>query len=154
MGEYIRRRRLSVAGTAAAEENRWKVIDLALRLGYESPEAFSKAFQAMHGVTPSQAKKENTELKVLSPMTFQLTIRGGMEMNYRIVEKDGFFIVGFKTRITLQFAGVNPQMEMLVQKLTPQSIAAFERLMRCGTHWNAQRLRQIFRIEPTEGLRA
>ncbi len=121
LGEYIRRRRLSVAGLMLQKES-VKVIDLALQLGYESPEAFSKAFQLMHGVSPSQAKKENTELKVLPPMTFQLTITGGMEMNYRVVEKDEFHIVGFKKRITMQFKGINPQMDSLVQKLTPQVI--------------------------------
>ena len=121
LGEYIRRRRLSVAGLILQKES-VKVIDLALQLGYESPEAFSKAFQVMHGVTPSQAKKANTELKVLPPMTFQLTIKGGLEMNYRVVEKDGFYIVGFKKRITMQFKGINTQMDSLVQKLTPQVI--------------------------------
>lgn len=121
LGEYIRRRRLSVAGLMLQKES-VKVLDLALQLGYESPEAFSKAFQLMHGVSPSQAKKENTELKVLPPMTFQLTITGGMEMNYRVVEKDEFHIVGFKKRITMQFKGINPQMDSLVQKLTPQVI--------------------------------
>ncbi|WP_024295559.1 AraC family transcriptional regulator [Lacrimispora indolis] len=121
LGEYIRRRRLSVAGLMLQTES-VKVIDLALQLGYESPEAFSKAFQVMHGVPPSQAKKENTELKVLPPMTFQLTITGGMEMNYRVIEKEEFHIVGFKKRITMQFKGINPQMDSLVQKLTPQVI--------------------------------
>ncbi|ACV62762.1 transcriptional regulator, AraC family [Desulfofarcimen acetoxidans DSM 771] len=127
LGEYIRRRRLSVAGMLLQTES-VKVVDLALQLGYESPEAFSKAFQAMHGITPSQAKKENVELKVLSPMTFQLTIRGGMEMNYRIVEKDDFYIVGFKKRITMQFKGINPQMDSLVQKLTSQIITELKGL--------------------------
>ena len=122
LGEYIRRRRLSLAGELLQSEQ-VKVIDLALQMGYESPEAFSKAFQAMHGVTPSQARKENVELKVLSPMTFQLTVRGGIEMNYRIVEKKEFYIVGFKKRITMQFKGINPQMDSLIQKLTPEIIA-------------------------------
>ncbi len=97
LGEYIRRRRLSAAGLMLQNDS-VKVIDLALQLGYESPEAFSKAFQVMHGVTPSQAKKTNTELKVLPPMTFQLTIKGGIEMNYRVVEKDEFYVVGFKKK--------------------------------------------------------
>lgn len=121
LGEYIRRRRLSVAGMLLQTEP-VKIIDLALRLGYESPEAFSKAFQAMHGVTPSQARKEQVELKVLPPMTFQLTIRGGTEMNYRMVEKGDFYIVGLKKRITLQFTGVNPQIEALAKELTPAMI--------------------------------
>ncbi len=127
LGEYIRRRRLSIASVLLQTEP-VKVIELALQLGYESPEAFSKAFQAMHGVTPSQAKKENTVLKVLPPMTFQLTIRGGIEMNYRIVEKNEFYIVGFKKRITMQFKGINSQTDSLIHKLTPQIIAELKSL--------------------------
>lgn len=127
LGEYIRRRRLSTAGILL-QTKPIKIIDLALKLGYESPEAFSKAFLAMHGVTPSQAKKENTSLKVFPAMTFQLTIRGGIEMNYRIVEKNEFYIVGFKKRITMKFKGINPQMDSIVEKLTPQVIAELKGL--------------------------
>ncbi|MDF2566825.1 MAG: transcriptional regulator, AraC family [Oscillospiraceae bacterium] len=130
LGEYIRRRRLSLAGVLL-QADKEKVIHLALQFGYESPEAFSKSFQAMHGVTPSQAKKENVELKTFPPMTFQLTINGGNEMNYRIVEKNDFHIVGFKKRITMQFKGVNPQMNSLVQKLTPEIISDLKNL--CDT---------------------
>jgi AraC family transcriptional regulator len=62
LGEYIRRRRLSLAATLL-QSNEKKVIDVALSLGYETPEAFSKAFQAMHGVSPSQVKKQMLSLK-------------------------------------------------------------------------------------------
>lgn len=120
LGEYIRLRRLSQAGVLLQTE-KIKVIDLALQFGYETPEAFSKAFQAMHGVTPSQAKNKNVELKILPPLTFQLILKGGIEMNYRIVEKEAFYIIGFKKRIALQFKGVNPQMDELSQHLTPDS---------------------------------
>lgn len=130
LGEYIRRRRLSLAGKILQTEQ-VKVIDLALELGYESPEAFSKAFQSMHGVTPSKAKKEDVELKNLPPMTFQLTIKGGIEMNYRIVNKESFYIVGFKKRITMQFEGTNPQMDTLTKKLTPEVISELKGL--CDT---------------------
>jgi len=127
LGEYIRRRKLSVAALLL-QSKKEKVIDVSLTLGYEAPEAFSKAFQAMHGVNPSQAKKENIELKAFPPMTFQLTISGGIEMDYRIVEKEAFQIVGFKKRITTQFNGINPQMDILVQKLTPQVISELKSL--------------------------
>jgi len=121
LAEYIRSRRLSRAGELL-QSSSIKIIDLALQLGYESPEAFSKAFQAMHGVLPSQAKKSNTMLKTISPLSFQLTIKGGKEMNYRIVEKEAFHVVGFKKRIPLQFVGVNTHMNDLVNKLTPEVI--------------------------------
>lgn len=121
LGEYIRRRKLSLAATLLKAEGQ-KVVDVALALDYETPEAFSKAFLAMHGITPSRVKKESVELKAFAPMTFQLTISGGIEMDYRIVEKDDFKIVGFKKRITMQFHGVNPQMKELTDKLTPDII--------------------------------
>lgn len=127
LGEYIRRRRLSLAAILL-QSKEGKVIDVALSLGYETPESFSKAFQAIHGVNPSQAKKLNVELKSFPPMTFQLTISGGIEMDYRIVEKESFQIIGFKKRVTLQFKGVNPQMDTLVQKLTPQVISELKSL--------------------------
>jgi AraC family transcriptional regulator len=127
LGEYVRRRKLSLAASLL-QSKRGKVIDVALALGYETPEAFSKAFQAIHGVNPSQAKKLNVTLKVFPPMTFQLTINGGTEMDYRITEKEAFQIVGFKKRITLQFKGVNPQMDILVQKLTPEVISELKNL--------------------------
>jgi len=95
LGEYIRRRRLSLAGTLL-QSGEEKVIDVALKSGYESPESFCKAFQAMHGVNPSQAKKGDVSLKAFPPMSFQLTISGGIEMDYRIVEKEAFQIVRFQ----------------------------------------------------------
>lgn len=127
LGEYIRRRRLSLAG-AMLQSEQIKIIDLALQLGYESPEAFSKAFYAMHGITPSQAKKAHAVLKTFCPLTFQLTIKGGTEMDYRIIEKESFYIVGFKKKITMQFKGVNAQMDEVVQKLTPEIITELKSL--------------------------
>ncbi|MDL2218105.1 AraC family transcriptional regulator [Christensenellaceae bacterium OttesenSCG-928-M15] len=120
LGEYIRCRKLSVAGELLRGGS--KVIDCAVLLGYESADAFSKAFQGMHGIPPSEAKRSKATLKAFPPMSFQLTIRGGMRMEYRIVHNSPFRIVGYKKRITLQFEGVNKQMDTLVQKPTPESI--------------------------------
>lgn len=127
LGEYIRRRKLSIAAILLdVDEN--KIIDIALQLGYNSPDAFSKAFQAMHGILPSSVKKGNIILKAFPPMTFQLTIKGGNEMEYRIVEKDAFKIVGLKKRITLIFEGVNHQMDSVLQSLTAESIKELKSL--------------------------
>lgn len=126
LGEYIRCRKLDLAGNLLRRGN--KVIDCAVLLGYESPDAFSKAFQGMHGITPSEAKSGKAILKAFSPMTFQLTITGGSKMDYRIVHNRDFRISGFKKRITSQFEGVNPQMESLYQKLTPERIAEMKTL--------------------------
>jgi len=126
LSEYIRRRKLSAAAELLQAGE--KVVDVAMQLGYDSPEAFSKAFLSLHGILPSQAKKSNTMLKAIPPMFFQLTIQGGVAMNYRIVEKEAFRIIGFKKRITLQFEGVNHQLDDLVQRLTPEVIVELKSL--------------------------
>lgn len=127
LGEYIRRRKLSIAAVLLNEEDN-KIIDIALQLGYNSPDAFSKAFQAMHGISPSSVKKGNIIIKAFPPMTFQLTIKGGNEMVYRIIEKDAFKIVGLKKRITLVFEGVNHQMDSVLQSLTADKIKELKSL--------------------------
>ncbi|WP_261806078.1 AraC family transcriptional regulator [Lapidilactobacillus luobeiensis] len=122
LGEYIRRRKLALAAEVLSSTNK-KVSDVAYDFGYETPESFSKAFQKVHGVNPSQMKRADASFKNLLPLTFQLTIKGGTTMDYRIVQKEPFKIVGFKKRITLQYNGVNHQIEALTARLTPKIIA-------------------------------
>jgi AraC family transcriptional regulator len=127
LSEYIRRRRLSLAA-AILKNSDEKIIDLALQMGYNSPDAFAKAFQNMHGVSPSQAKKSNVILKAFPPMTFRLTIQGGNEMNYRIVEKEAFLIAGIKKRIPLIYEGINPHMDSMWASLTMDDFAELKAL--------------------------
>jgi len=94
LSDYLRRRKLTRA--AFDLQNGEKVLDVALRYGYESPTAFNRAFRAMHGITPSAAKKPNTALKAYPPITFQITVKGAIEMDYRIVEKEAFRVVGIR----------------------------------------------------------
>ncbi|MCM3717606.1 AraC family transcriptional regulator [Fictibacillus phosphorivorans] len=117
LSEYIRRRRLTLAAFELVHGDA-KVIDVAVKFGYSSPDAFTKAFQQLHGVTPSEAKKHEHSLKAYPRMTFQLSIQGGNEMNYRIVEKDAFRIVGIKKRVPLIYEGVNPEIAAMWQSLT------------------------------------
>jgi AraC family transcriptional regulator len=87
VGEYIRNRRLSLAGQylAASDE---KVVDVALKYGYETPESFTKAFTRFHGVTPTQAKYEGSELKSFNRLLIKIKLEGGTVMDYRIITKD------------------------------------------------------------------
>lgn len=127
LGEYIRRRKLALAASILKSTNK-KVSDIAYDFGYETPESFSKAFQKVHNVSPSQMKKENASFKTLLPMTFQIAIKGGIVMDYKIVEKNAFRIIGFKKRITLQYNGVNHQMDSLTKMLTPEVIEELKSL--------------------------
>lgn len=127
LNEYIRRRRLAQAA-AELSDSRRKIIDIAVKYGYDSPDSFSRAFQALHGVTPKEARKRGALLKMVPPMTFQLTIQGGNEMDYRIVEKGPFRIVGLKKRVALQYEGVNPEIAAMWASLTEADIVALKQL--------------------------
>lgn len=93
--EYIRRRRLSLAGYELQKGGQ-SVLDVALKYGYTSPDSFTRAFRAMHGITPSAVKRGGALLKSYGRITFVLTIKGVNAMNYRILKKDEMHIIGFK----------------------------------------------------------
>ena len=97
LGEYIRMRRLSLAGAELAN-GKEKVIDIALKYGYDSPDSFAKAFQKFHGITPSQARADGNMLKSFSRLSINISLKGGSIMSYRIEEKDEIILTGYKRR--------------------------------------------------------
>jgi AraC family transcriptional regulator len=117
LSEYIRRRRLTLSALDLKDTN-MKIIDIAIKYGYDSADSFSRAFQSMHGILPSEARNEIAQIKAYPRMTFQLSIKGGNEMNYRIVEKAPFQLVGFKKRVSILFEGVNPEIMKMTELLT------------------------------------
>jgi len=92
LSEYIRRRRMTLA--VVDLQNGMKVIDVAVKYSYDSPTAFNRAFQSVHGVAPSAVKKDGVFLKAFPPVNFKITVKGVEEMNFRIEKKDAFRIVG------------------------------------------------------------
>ncbi|MBN8252216.1 GyrI-like domain-containing protein [Priestia flexa] len=127
LAEYIRRRRLTLAAFEL-KNNNMKVIDVAIKYGYNSPDSFTRAFQNLHGLTPSEAKKNGYSLKAYPKMTFHLSIKGGNEMNYRIEEKEAFRIVGIKERVPIIFHGVNPKIAAMWESLTHETINKLKNL--------------------------
>lgn len=99
LGEYIRNRRLSLAGTELAR-GREKVIDIAYKYGYDTPESFAKAFLKFHGITPSQARSSGANLKSFSRLSIKISLEGGSIMNYRIEDKPAMLLTGYKRRFT------------------------------------------------------
>lgn len=95
--EYIRRRRMTRA--AADLRAGEKVLDVAQRYGYDSPTAFNRAFQSVHGVAPSYAKQDGVKLKAFPRIRFKFVVKGDTEMEYQIAQKEAFRIVGFRTAI-------------------------------------------------------
>lgn len=94
LGEYVRFRRLTLA--AQDMTRGMKVIDAAVKYGYDSPDAFARAFRRFHGVLPSQAGQPGVTLRSLAPMSICDQMEGGIVMDYQIVEKEAFSVVGFQ----------------------------------------------------------
>ena len=99
LGEYIRNRRLALAGRELATTNA-KVIDVALKYGYESPDSFAKAFQKFHSILPSQARSNGSNLKSFSRLVLNFSLEGGTTMNYRIETKPALTLLGYKKRFS------------------------------------------------------
>jgi len=92
IGEYIRNRRLSLAGLELTHKD-VKVIDVAMKYGYETSESFSKAFSRFHGLAPRVARQNSTALKSYSRLTIKIIMEGGSIMDYRIEEKEAFAVL-------------------------------------------------------------
>lgn len=93
VSEYIRNRRLSLAGRDLRTGD-CKVIDAALKYGYDSPDSFTKAFTRFHGITPVQAKLGEGELKEFLPLKLHVSMKGGFDMECKIVKKSAFTVIG------------------------------------------------------------
>jgi AraC family transcriptional regulator len=102
--EYIRKRRLTLAATELSS-GKEKVIDTAMKYGYESPDAFTRAFRNLHGVTPQAAREPGVTLTAYPRISFHIELKGGIDMDYKILEKPAFQ-VAIKAR---QFTNLNEQ---------------------------------------------
>lgn len=101
VGEYIRSRRLSLAAQELSSSD-VRVIDAALKYGYDSPDSFARAFTKFHGVTPSAAKERGAALKSFAPLRIKLTLEGGSMMEYKIVEKAQFTVMGVSRKFNTE----------------------------------------------------
>ncbi len=99
LSEYVRRRRLTLAAFDLQQTNA-KIVDVGLKYGYESPEAFTRAFKSLHGMTPTAARDKGATLKAYPCMTFHISIKGDTEMDYRIEQREAFEMIGVTTNIS------------------------------------------------------
>lgn len=83
-------------------ESKGKIIDVAMRYGYDSPGSFTRAFYAVHGVNPSDVRKPGVKIKAYPPISFQISIKGVESMNYRIEEFGEIRLVGYKERMDMK----------------------------------------------------
>ncbi len=126
LSEYIRRRRLTAA-TAEIVAGRG-VLEVAVRYGYGSAEAFTRAFKAMHGLTPSESRRPQAVLRSQPQLRFHLRIEGRTEMKHRIVEKDQFQLVGLRARVRLVHEGRNSDIEEFERSIDQEKRAQLEQL--------------------------
>ncbi|MFJ2862115.1 GyrI-like domain-containing protein [Kitasatospora sp. NPDC087314] len=121
LSEYVRRRRLTVAGAEVLGGER-TLLDIANRYGYTSGEAFARAFRAMHGVGPGEARRDGAVLKSQPRMSFRLVVEGISSMEYRIIEQPDFRIIGRRARVPLVHEGVNPAIASFIQGLGRETV--------------------------------
>lgn len=103
VSEYIRKRRLSLAGNDLIHTDE-KIIDIALKYGYDSPDSFTKAFIRFHGVTPTVVRKKGATIKEFVPLKVNLDLKGGYTMEYKIEERDSFKVIGLSKTIKYETA--------------------------------------------------
>ncbi|MEU6485559.1 AraC family transcriptional regulator [Streptomyces sp. NPDC046887] len=127
LSEYVRRRRLTIAGAEVLAGER-TLLEVAVRYGYGSGEAFARAFRAVHGVGPGEARRTGAALRAQPRMSFRLVVEGSSSMRYRIVEKDAFQLVGRKARVPLVHQGVNPAIAEFIRSLGQETLARIEAL--------------------------
>ncbi|WP_077796190.1 AraC family transcriptional regulator [Streptomyces sp. JHA26] len=127
LSEYVRRRRLTLAG-AEVLAGRETLLEIAVRYGYGSGEAFARAFRAMHGIGPGEARRTGAALTSQSRMAFRLTVEGSSSMRYRVVDKADFTVVGLKTRVPLVHAGPNQAIMDFVRGIDPRTLERLEKL--------------------------
>ncbi|MDQ0955148.1 AraC family transcriptional regulator [Streptomyces phaeochromogenes] len=127
LSEYIRRRRLTIAGAEVLAGER-TLLEIAVRYGYTSGEAFARAFRTMHGVGPGEARRAGASLQSQPRMSFRLTVEGSSSMRYRVVEKEEFKVVGKKARVPLVHEGMNPAIAAFIRGIGQETIQRIERL--------------------------
>ncbi|MFH8933953.1 AraC family transcriptional regulator [Streptomyces griseosporeus] len=127
LSEYIRRRRLTVAGAEVLAGER-TLLEIAVRYGYGSGEAFARAFRAVHGVGPGEARRTGATLSSQPRMTFRLVVDGSSSMRYRVVDKPDFNVVGAKARVPLVHSGPNQAIIDFVRGTGARAKEPLERL--------------------------
>lgn len=127
LSEYIRRRKMSLAAVDI-QGGEAKIIDVAAKYGYASPTAFNRAFQSVHGVSPSAVRGEGVAIKSFPPITVKVTVKGVEEMNYRIETRKAFRIVGksfpLSREIERNFAEVPQMWQVAVEDGTIEKIVS------------------------------
>ncbi|KOU11631.1 AraC family transcriptional regulator [Streptomyces sp. WM6349] len=124
---YVRRRRMTLAG-AEVLAGELTLLDVAVRYGYGSGEAFARAFRSVHGIGPGEARRTGAVLTAQPRMSFRVVVEGSTSMRYRIVEKESFRVVGRKATVPLVHEGLNEAASAHVESLDARAIVRMKAL--------------------------
>jgi len=117
LSEYIKNRRLSEANKDLLNGDR--VTDVAFKYGYQSMDGFARAFKNWSGYLPSEAIKKGVR-KTFPKLSFVITVKGGVSMEFRIEEKPAFYFAGVSRRVPMQFEGINDEIVKLAMSITEE----------------------------------
>ncbi|MFJ5709711.1 helix-turn-helix domain-containing protein [Streptomyces sp. NPDC093105] len=131
LSEYVRRRRLTVAGAEVLAGER-TLLEIAVRYGYGSGEAFARAFRAVHGIGPGEARRTGAVLTAQPRMSFRLVVEGNSSMKYRVTTRDAFGITGSRARVPLVHEGENPAIAAQIRGLGQERLDALAALSTGG----------------------
>ncbi|MDR6574873.1 AraC family transcriptional regulator [Curtobacterium sp. 320] len=119
LSEYVRRRRMTLAAAVIASGTT-TVSDVAARFGYGSADAFGRAFRAVHGIGPQEAREPGAVLRSQGRLSFRLTVEGSTPVQYRLVQKPAFRLIGRSTRVPLVYEGPNDAIQAFERSITPE----------------------------------
>lgn len=127
LSEYTRRRRMTLAGAqlAAGAPN---VLDVAVRHGYSSAEAFGRAFRAVHGIGPIDARRHGGPLRTQPTLRFRLSVEGSIPMDVTITTTPELVLVGHAVQVPLIHEGVNPHIQRHIASIPPEEHTRLKRL--------------------------
>ncbi|APH44054.1 AraC family transcriptional regulator [Microbacterium sp. 1.5R] len=127
LSEYVRRRRMTLAGAelAAGAPN---VLDVAVRHGYGSIEAFGRAFRAVHGISPVDARRDGGPLRTQPTLRFRLSVEGSTPMHVTITTTPELVLVGHAARVPLIHEGTNPHIQAHISSIAPEEHARLKAL--------------------------
>ena len=125
LSEYIRRRMSIAAADLLGDDD---LLDIAVRYGYGSSEAFGRAFRSVHGIGPGDVRRDGGPLRTQPQLRFRLTIEGSTPMDTRLVTRPAFRLVGHAARVPLIHQGVNPQISAHIAALPASAHARLKEL--------------------------
>jgi len=126
LSEYVRRRRMSVA--VADVLGGGDLLNIAVRYGYGSTEAFGRAFRSVHGVSVGEVKRDGGPLRTQPQLRFRLTVEGNITMDTRIIDRPAFRLLGHATRVPLIHEGVNPHIQAHIASIPAADHARLKEL--------------------------